>query len=136
MAGGVLLLAIFAYGWFLRWRSLRHEAASERAPPRPPSVWHYVRSLAFLAPLVVGFPLAERGLNALAALQRGAGDHALPMSTPICSKRGDSLFSPNLSCALAALWNWYQCVEVFGACGRQKYLSPRRALSHGHLSMK
>jgi len=77
VAGGVLLLAIFAYGWFLRWRSLRHEAASERAPPRPPSVWHYVRSLAFLAPLVVGFSLPERGLNALAALQRGAGDPAM-----------------------------------------------------------
>jgi len=33
--------------------------------------------LAFLAPLVIGFSLPERGLNALAALQRGAGDPAM-----------------------------------------------------------
>jgi len=80
-AAAVLLLC-FACGWFVRRRSLKQEAEGEHvheghACGEAPSAWRYVWSLAFLVPIVIGLALPERGLNALAALQRGAGDPAM-----------------------------------------------------------
>ena len=94
--GGAVLLAAFAYGWVTRVRQIRAArrawaealAAGRRTdadlPPqalgaaRPRfDAWRCARSLAFAVPLVVGLSLPERGLNALAALQRGAGDPAM-----------------------------------------------------------
>lgn len=94
--GGAVLLAAFAYGWVTRVRQIRaarrawaDALAAGRRPDAdlPPEAsaadrprfdaWRCVRSLAFAVPLVVGLSLPERGLNALAALQRGAGDPAM-----------------------------------------------------------
>jgi uncharacterized repeat protein (TIGR03943 family) len=82
-AAAVLLLC-FVCGWFVRRRSRKREAegAAEHvhnghACGEAPSAWRYVRSLAFAIPIVIGLALPERGLNALAALQRGAGDPAM-----------------------------------------------------------
>jgi len=90
MGGGVLLLLAFVYGWVTRLRRLRaarrawaealaagHRPDASDAPPAGPSPWQIAHSLAFAIPLVIGFSLPERGLNALAALQRGAGDPAM-----------------------------------------------------------
>ncbi len=100
-AGGVLLLALFAVGWVLRQHSLRAEYAARRAavlrgeeaPAWSPDAdnhdhdhacgagggraWLIVRSLAFIVPILVGFSLPVRGLNDLAAVQRGAEDWAM-----------------------------------------------------------
>ena len=82
-AAAVLLLC-FVCGWFVRRRSLKREAedAAEHvhnghACADASNAWRAVRSLAFLVPIVIGLALPERGLNALAALQRGAGDPAM-----------------------------------------------------------
>jgi len=93
LAGACVLLAAFAYGWAVRVSRLRSErkrleAAREAGrldALRPLCVcgvseagWgRYVRSLAFLVPLVVGFSLPARGVNSLAAVQWGAGDLAM-----------------------------------------------------------
>ena len=93
LGGACLLLAAFAYGWSVRFRRLRAERkrqAQDREAGRLDALqplclcgageagWgRYVRSLAFLVPLVVGFALPARGVNALAAVQWGAGDLAL-----------------------------------------------------------
>ena len=93
LAGACLLLAAFAYGWMVRFRRLRaarkRQEAARRAGDlqalRPLCVcgvsergWgRYVRSLAFVVPLVVGFSLPARGVNSLAAVQWGAGDFAM-----------------------------------------------------------
>jgi hypothetical protein len=93
LAGAGLLLAAFLYGWLVRFRRLhseyRRQAEAREAGRlealRPVCVcgmseggWgRYVRSLAFAVPLVVGFSLPARGVNALAAVQWGAGDLAL-----------------------------------------------------------
>jgi len=93
LAGACLLLAAFAYGWGVRVRRLRAERrrqaedleAGRLDALRPICIcgvgeggWgRYVRSLAFLVPLVVGFALPPRGVNALAAVQWGAGDLAM-----------------------------------------------------------
>jgi hypothetical protein len=93
LAGACLLLAAFAYGWVVRFRRLRsarkrlEEArlAGRLDALRPLCVcgasehgWgRYVRSLAFVVPLVVGFSLPARGVNSLAAVQWGAGDLAM-----------------------------------------------------------
>ena len=82
-AAAVLLLC-FVCGWFVQRRSLKREAEAEIHAHHDahecgagPGTWRAVRSLAFLVPIVVGLALPERGLNALAALQRGAGDPAM-----------------------------------------------------------
>jgi len=93
LAGACVLLAAFAYGWVVRFRRLR--AARQRMEEArragrldalgPLCVcgasahgWgRYVRSLAFIVPLVVGFSLPPRGVNSLAAVQWGAGDLAM-----------------------------------------------------------
>jgi len=77
-----MLLLCFVCGWFVRRRRLKREAEGdhvheEHACGEAPSAWRYVWSLAFLVPIVIGLALPERGLNALAALQRGAGDPAM-----------------------------------------------------------
>ena len=82
LGAAAVLLACFACGWFVRRRSLKREAEGEHiheghACGEAPSAWRYVWSLAFLIPIVIGLALPERGLNALAALQRGAGDPAM-----------------------------------------------------------
>ncbi|MBL7140195.1 MAG: hypothetical protein ISS74_04730 [Planctomycetes bacterium] len=93
LAGACLLLAAFVYGWGMRLRRLRAERrrqAEDREAGRLDALrplcicgageagWgRYVRSLAFLVPLVVGFSLPARGVNALAAVQWGAGDVAM-----------------------------------------------------------
>jgi len=82
LGAAAVLIACFACGWFVRRRRLKGEAEGERVPEGPacgeaPSAWRYVWSLAFLVPIVIGLALPERGLNALAALQRGAGDPAM-----------------------------------------------------------
>ena len=82
LGAAAVLLLCFACAWFVRRRSLKREAESERvheghACGKASNAWRYVRSLAFLVPIVIGLALPERGLNALAALQRGAGDPAM-----------------------------------------------------------
>jgi uncharacterized repeat protein (TIGR03943 family) len=91
MGAAAALLLCFVCGWFVRRspkatrlgeRSLKREAEGEpvhegHACGEAPSAWLYVWSLAFLIPIVIGLALPERGLNALAALQRGAGDPAM-----------------------------------------------------------
>ena len=82
LGAAAVLLACFACGWFVRRRSLKREATGEpfhegHACGEAPSAWRYVGSLAFLVPIVIGLALPERGLNALAAIQRGAGDPAM-----------------------------------------------------------
>jgi uncharacterized repeat protein (TIGR03943 family) len=94
-AGAAVLLGCFVCGWALRRQDLRAEARRAAAPTReaapptrhaaPPAparprrrpIWLYVRSLAFLVPIVIGLALPVRGLNDLAALQRGADDPAM-----------------------------------------------------------
>ncbi len=93
LAGGVVLLAAFAYGWGVRRRHLRAEAKRiaaareagrlDEMAPRPTcgvgegGVGRCVRSLAFLVPLAVGLSLPARGPNSLAAIQWGVGDFAM-----------------------------------------------------------
>jgi len=93
LAGACVLLAAFLYGWIVRFRRLRAEAKRQAEAReagwldelRPVCAcgvseagWgRYVRSLAFIVPLVVGFSLPARGVNALAAVQWGAGDLAM-----------------------------------------------------------
>jgi len=91
LGAGVVLLAAFAYGWLLRRRRLREDAAAEAAPaPAAPGApcacaacrgragaGRYLRSLAFIVPLVIGLALPRHGPNALAAIQWGAGDLAM-----------------------------------------------------------
>ena len=93
LAGGVVLLAAFVYGWGVRWRRLRAEARRVAAAreagrldemaPRctcgvgEGGVGRTIRSLAFLVPLAVGLSLPARGPNSLAAIQWGAGDFAM-----------------------------------------------------------
>jgi putative membrane protein len=86
-AGGLLLLALFAYGWLLRRRSIKRRAAAPQdagasghaadCAGGQTSAWRVVRSLAFLVPLAIGFALPERGLNAFAAGQRGVTNWAV-----------------------------------------------------------
>jgi len=82
-ASGLALLVLFFCGWALRQRSLSaegggHEASHGHVPPASGGRWWlYVQSLAFLVPLAVGFALPVRGLNDLAAVQRGAADPAM-----------------------------------------------------------
>ena len=83
LAGGLVLLAVFVLGLILRRPHLHEETCppsdgrAEAPTPAKSSPGHYIRSLAFIIPLVVGLSLPERGLNALAALQRGAADPAM-----------------------------------------------------------
>lgn len=103
LGAGVVLLAAFAYGWLLRRRRLKADAAAEAAHPGAPPSAHppgappaadgaactcaacegrsgagrYLRSLAFIVPLVIGMSLPRHGPNALAAMQWGAGDLAM-----------------------------------------------------------
>jgi len=101
LGGACVLLVAFAYGWVVRFRRLRAEykrqdearevgRLSELRPVCACGVseagWgRYVRSLAFIVPLVVGFSLPARGVNALAAVQWGAGD--LAMMAELASQR-------------------------------------------------
>jgi len=93
LAGACVLLAAFAYGWAVRFRRLRAERRRREAARevgrlealKPLCVcgasehgWgRYIRSLAFIVPLVVGLSLPSRGVNSLAAVQWGAGDLAM-----------------------------------------------------------
>ncbi|HUU91538.1 MAG TPA: TIGR03943 family protein [Phycisphaerae bacterium] len=80
VGAAAILLLCFVCGWFVRQRSLKREAEHSHDAHvcgAGPSAWFAVRSLMFLVPIVVGLALPERGLNALAALQRGAGDPAM-----------------------------------------------------------
>jgi len=93
LAGACVLLAAFAYGWVVRFGRLRAEhkrQAEARDAGRLDALmpvcvcgvseagWgRYVRSLAFIVPLVVGLSLPARGVNSLAAVQWGAGDLAM-----------------------------------------------------------
>jgi len=93
LVGACVLLAAFAYGWVVRFLRLRAEHRRREAARevgrlealKPLCVcgaseygWgRYVRSLAFLVPLLVGLSLPARGVNSLAAVQWGAGDVAM-----------------------------------------------------------
>jgi uncharacterized repeat protein (TIGR03943 family) len=85
LAGAAILLAAFLYGWILRHRTLATDAAAD--PPEPCDECHphchsgrtglglYVRSLAFIIPICIGWLLPDRGPNSLAA-QWGEADLA------------------------------------------------------------
>ncbi len=93
LGGACLLLAAFAYAWGVRFRRLRAVRRRQEEARRTGRLdalrplcvcgasehgWgRYVRSLAFIVPLVVGFSLPARGMNSLAAVQWGAGDFAM-----------------------------------------------------------
>jgi len=82
LGGAIILLVCFVCGWAARRRSLNrapdpHFDEGVCACSAGPGAWRVVRSLAFLVPIIIGLALPERGLNALAALQRGAGDPAM-----------------------------------------------------------
>ena len=88
LAGGVILLAAFVYGWILRRRLLlaASSAANKRLATCDECHPHchtghagftlYVRSLAFIIPICIGWLLPDRGQNSLAALQWGEADLA------------------------------------------------------------
>ena len=86
LAGAAILLAAFLYGWILRHRALTADAAADRAEACDECHPHchsgragfllYVRSLAFIIPIGIGWLLPDRGPNSLAALQWGEADLA------------------------------------------------------------
>jgi uncharacterized repeat protein (TIGR03943 family) len=86
LAGGLILLAAFLYGWILRRRALLAATATDRTQAcdechphchsRRAGVALYVRSLAFIIPIGLGWFLPDRGANSLAALEWGEADLA------------------------------------------------------------
>ncbi len=144
LAGGAgfVLLAAFVCGWWHRRRSMRarrdahdedhrhthdHDGGACGAGTGP---WRIVRSLAFLVPLVVGLALPERGLNALAALQRGAADPAMlaelaaQQETVAAERRGEYQFTTVLGVLQRARSSVPVKVGALGFVARPKEMRP------------
>jgi uncharacterized repeat protein (TIGR03943 family) len=91
LAGGLVLLAVFVYGWILRRRALVAENGGGPLPAKACDECHdhshtsrwslYVRSLAFALPMAVGFFLPDQGLTSLAAIEWNAGDLSKAVET-------------------------------------------------------
>ncbi|MFO8012139.1 MAG: hypothetical protein R6X20_02420 [Phycisphaerae bacterium] len=150
LAGACVLLAAFAYGWVVRFRRLRAErkrmeearlegrldalkpvcvcGASEHGWGR------YVRSLAFIVPLVVGFSLPARGVNSLAAVQWGAGDLAMmaelaaQRETERAEQRGEYGWTDLMGVAQRLSAGRAQKVGALGFVARKKGRPPDRFL--------
>jgi hypothetical protein len=84
LAGGLVLLAVFVYGWILRRRALAAETGGGQRLAKVCGECHdhslvggwtlYVRSLVFILPMAIGFFLPDQGLTSLAALDWNSGD--------------------------------------------------------------
>lgn len=143
-AGGALLLGLFVVGWVMRRRSLKREYAAARAArlrgEEPPTasieaerydpghacepgsgrVWLIVRSLAFIVPILVGVSLPVKGLNDLAAVQRGAEDWA--MVAELASQR---------ALEQAEFQRGYAWTSVLGMAQRLRADEPRKVGAMG-----
>jgi uncharacterized repeat protein (TIGR03943 family) len=148
LAGACVLLAAFAYGWVVRFRRLRAERKrmdEARLEGRlhalkPVCVsgvseagWgRYVRSLAFIVPLVVGFSLPARGVNSLAAVQWGAGDFAMmaelaaQRETERAEQRGEYGWTDLMGVAQRLSSGRAQKIGAMGFVARKKGQPPER----------
>jgi len=132
LASGLALVAVFLCAGILRIRAARAENAADAPHAKPPSANReqgqgrkrrlvlYVRSLAFIIPLAVGFSLPDRGLTSLAGLQWDAGDLAQAAQLAVAREQEKSEWQRG-----------YSSMSVIGVALRLRATQPEKVTAMG-----